>query len=105
MPKFAAALEAKHTAAGWEPLLAHTVDLLRDLGARPRITDESLASIRQPARIGVGDRDATVTIDECTAAVRRIPNGELEVHPRTAHPFKKAPVERLARSLSEFFGG
>jgi pimeloyl-ACP methyl ester carboxylesterase len=104
VPKFAAALEAKHTAAGWEPLLAHTAGLLRDLGARPRITDDTLASIEQPVRIAVGDRDATVTVDECAAAVRRIPNGELEVHPRTAHPFEKAPVERLARSLSEFFG-
>jgi pimeloyl-ACP methyl ester carboxylesterase len=103
VPKFAAALEAKHTATGWEALLAHTADLLRDLGARPRITDETLASITQPVRIAVGDRDATVTIDECVAAVRRMPNGELEVHPRTPHPFEKAPVERLARSLSEFF--
>ncbi len=103
VPKFAAALEAKHSAAGWEALLAHTADLLRDLGARPRITDETLPSIKQPVRIAVGDRDATVTIDECVTAVRRIPNGELEVHPRTPHPFEKAPVERLARSLSEFF--
>ena len=103
VPKFAAALEAKHTAAGWEALLAHTADILRDLGARPRITDETLAAITQPVRLGVGDRDATVTIDECVSAVRRIPNGELEVHPRTSHPFEKAPVERLARSLSEFF--
>ena len=103
VPKFAAALEAKHTGAGWEALLAHTADLLRDLGARPRITDQTLASIRQPVRIAVGDRDATVTIDECIAAVRRIPNGELEVHPRTPHPFEKAPVERLGQSLLEFF--
>jgi pimeloyl-ACP methyl ester carboxylesterase len=103
VPKFAAALEAKHTAAGWEALLTHTADLLRDLGSRPRITDETLASIGQPVRIAVGDRDATVTVDECVAAVRQIPNGELEVHPRTPHPFEKAPVERLARSLSEFF--
>ena len=105
VPKFAASLEAKHAAAGWEALLAHTADLLRDLGARPRITDEMLASIKHPVRIAVGDRDATVTIDECVTAVRRIPNGELEVHPRTPHPFEKAPVERLARSLSEFFAG
>jgi len=57
-----------------------------------------------PARIAVGDRDATVTIDECVAAVRRIPNGELEVLPRTPHPFEKAPIERIAYSLAEFFG-
>ena len=105
VPKFAAALEARHTAAGWEALLASTADLLRELGARPRITDELLAAIHHPARIAVGDRDATVTIDECVAAARRIPNGELEVLPRTPHPFEKAPIERVAHSLAEFFGG
>lgn len=105
VPKFASALEARHTAAGWEPLLAHTADLLRDLGRQPRVTEETLAAISHPVRIGVGDRDATVTIDECVTAARRLPNGELEVYPRTSHPFERAPVERLARSLSEFFAG
>jgi len=104
VPKFAAALEARHTGAGWEALLTSTANLLRELGARPLITDDMLASIRHPARIAVGDRDATVTIDECVAAVRRIPNGELEVLPRTPHPFEKAPIERIAYSLAEFFG-
>jgi pimeloyl-ACP methyl ester carboxylesterase len=103
VPKFGAALEARHTGAGWERLLAETADMLRDLGARPRLTDEVFASIEHPVRIAVGDRDATVSIDECATAVRRLPNGELEVHPRTPHPFEKAPIDRLARSLEEFF--
>ena len=103
VPKFAAALEMRHTGAGWERLLSSTAELLHELGARPRITDEVLTSITQPVRIGVGDRDATVTVDECVAAVRQLKNGELEVHPRTPHPFEKAPLDRLARSLLEFF--
>ena len=102
VPKFAAALAARHTGAGWERLLSSTAELLHDLGARPRVTQELLASIAQPVRIGVGDRDATVTLDECVAAVRRLQNGELEVHPRTPHPFEKAPLDRLAWSLLEF---
>jgi pimeloyl-ACP methyl ester carboxylesterase len=104
VPKFAAALEARHTATGWEALLTKTADLLRDLGSRPLITNEVLASIGQPVRIAVGDRDATVTIEECIAAVRHLPHGELEVVPRTPHPFEKVPVERVASSLSEFLG-
>lgn len=103
VPKFAAALEARHTGAGWENLLTQTADLLHELGARPLITDDVLATIAQPIRIAVGDRDATVTLEECAAAVRRLQLGELEVHPRTAHPFEKAPVERIASSLKEFF--
>jgi pimeloyl-ACP methyl ester carboxylesterase len=103
VPKFAAALEACHTAAGWEALLAHTAELLRELGERPRVTEALLASIAQPVRIGVGDRDATVTLDESAAAARRLAQGELEVHPRTPHPFEKAPIERIANSVAEFF--
>jgi len=102
IPKFAAALEARHTAAGWERLLASTAGLLHELGARPVVTDALLASITQPARIAVGDRDATVTLDECASAVRRLANGELEVHPRTPHPFEKAPIGRIVASLSDF---
>ena len=105
VPKFAAALEARHIAMGWEALLTKTADLLHDLGSRPRITNDVLASIGQPVRIAVGDRDATVTIDECVAAVRQLPHGELEVVPRTPHPFEKVPIEHVAYSLSEFFGG
>lgn len=104
VPKFAAALEQRHTALGWEALLIHTAGLLHELGERPLLTPEVFPKISQPTRIAVGDRDTTVTIDECVDAVRRLPHGELEVHPRTPHPFEKAPLERLARSLTEFFG-
>ena len=103
VPKFAAALEARHTVLGWKALLARTADLMRELGARPVVTADVLASITQPVRIAVGDRDTTVSLDECATAVRQLRNGELEVHPRTPHPFEKAPVDRIASSLLEFF--
>jgi pimeloyl-ACP methyl ester carboxylesterase len=102
VPKFAAALEARHTGAGWEALLAQTADLMHALGGRPLLSDPVLASIATPVRIGVGDRDATVSIDESAAAARQLPQGELEVHPRTPHPFEKAPLDRIARSIDEF---
>jgi pimeloyl-ACP methyl ester carboxylesterase len=102
VPKFAAALEARHTGAGWEALLAQTADLMRALGAQPVLGDAVLASIAKPVRVGVGDRDATVSIDESAWAARQLPKGELEVYPRTAHPFEKAPLDRIVRSLDEF---
>ena len=102
VPKFAAALEARHTGAGWEALLAQTADLMRALGAHPLLNETVLASIAKPVRLGVGDRDTTVSIDESAAAARELPQGELEVHPRTAHPFEKAPLDRIARSIDEF---
>ena len=102
VPKFAAALEARHSGAGWERLLAETADLMRALGARPPLTDSVLAAITKPVRIAVGDRDATVSVDESASVVRQLPQGELEVHPRTAHPFEKAPLDRIVRSIDEF---
>jgi pimeloyl-ACP methyl ester carboxylesterase len=102
VPKFAAALEARHSAGGWEQLLAQTADLMHALGNRPPLTDDVLATIAKPVRIAVGDRDATVSIEESAAAVRKLPQGELEVYPRTPHPFEKAPLDRLARSIDEF---
>ena len=102
VPKFAAALEARHTGAGWEALLAQTADLMRALGDRPPLGRDVLASIAEPVRIAVGDRDATVSIDESAAVARQLPHGELEVHPRTPHPFEKAPLDRIVRSLDEF---
>ena len=102
VPKFAAALEARHTGAGWEALLAQTADLMRALGDRPSLGSDVLSSIAKPVRIGVGDRDATVGIDESAAVARQLPHGELEVHPRTPHPFEKAPLDRIVRSLDEF---
>jgi pimeloyl-ACP methyl ester carboxylesterase len=104
VPKFAAVLEARHTALGWEALLARTAELMHELGRHPAVTDELLGQIAHPVRIGVGDRDATVSIDESAAGVRKLPRGELEVHPRTPHPFDRAPVERIARSVTEFLG-
>lgn len=104
VPKFAATLEQRHSAMGWEPVLVETAALLHSLGAHPLLDEHRLASIEQPVRIAVGDRDTTVSIEESAAAVRQMTNGELEVHPRTPHPFEKAPLERLARSLAEFFG-
>jgi len=103
IPKFAAALEQRHTEIGWEAVLEHTIALLRGLGERPLLTPVVLSSIAQPVRIAVGDRDTTVSIAESADAVKLLPQGELEVHPRTPHPFEKAPVDRLTRSLVEFF--
>jgi pimeloyl-ACP methyl ester carboxylesterase len=102
VPKFAAALEARHTGLGWETLLLRTSEMMHELGRQPVVSGELLGRIAQPVRIAVGDRDATVTIDECVVAVRQLANGELEVHPRTPHAFEKAPVDRIARSLQEF---
>jgi pimeloyl-ACP methyl ester carboxylesterase len=107
LPRFAEALAARHGSAsgGWEAVLARTAALLRSLGERPVLTDETLAQVAQPARVIVGDRDATVSVEEAAGAYRALPNGELLVLPRTPHPLEQVDAGRLAGALAEFFGG
>jgi pimeloyl-ACP methyl ester carboxylesterase len=105
VPRFADALEVRHAnAGGWERVLAYTAECLRDLGDHPLLTEQTLGRIAQPVRVIVGDRDATVTVEESAAAARALPNGELAVLPATPHPIEQVNLARLAPVLAEFFG-
>lgn len=105
VPYFAELLQSRHTALGWETVLRHTANLMMALGKDPLLTPERLGEITRRVRIMVGDRDSTVSVAESAAAAKAIPEGELEVLPRTPHPFERAPLPRLAASLREFLLG
>jgi pimeloyl-ACP methyl ester carboxylesterase len=105
VPRFAAVLAERHAASGWERVVNDTAEMLTELGSHPPITSDVLARIACPVRLAVGDRDATVTLEETRAAMGAIPHGEMEVLPRTAHPFERAPMQRLAWSIEEFVAG
>lgn len=101
VPYFAEELERRHTALGWEQVLAHTAAMMTSLGAAPVLTAAALRGIACPVRIMVGDRDGTVSVEESLAASRAVQKGEVEVLPGVAHPFEKAPLDRIARSVHE----
>jgi pimeloyl-ACP methyl ester carboxylesterase len=102
VPRFADALAARHAdAGGWEAVLTRTAGMMHGIAARPLVTPEVLAAVACPTRICVGDRDATVTLDECVAAVRALPHGELAVLPGTGHPLEHADASRVAREILE----
>ena len=104
VPRFADTLEARHqTAGGWELVLSRTADFLRDLGARPILTDETLGTIRHPVRVIVGDRDNTVSVEESTAVSHALGAGSLTVLPNTTHPIEQVDVGSLASVLIDFF--
>jgi pimeloyl-ACP methyl ester carboxylesterase len=84
-----------------EPLRVRTADLVTRLGERPPLSPGNLARIHHRVRIMVGDRDATVSVEESAAAFRRLPSGELMVLPRTPHPIEQVDVYRLADVLIE----
>ena len=105
VPQFADVLSARHErAGGWEVVLARTAGFLRGLGNNPVLTDETLSHINHPVRVIVGDRDNTVSIDECTSVVSAIGAGSLTVLNDTPHPIEQVPVDTLAAVLVSFFG-
>ncbi|MGZ5281558.1 MAG: alpha/beta fold hydrolase [Bacteroidia bacterium] len=103
VPQFAEQLKQKHTALDWRELLIHTSKMMHDLGNNPLLNLENLTRISHKIRIGIGDRDNTVTMEESQKVQLALPNAELEVFPNTPHPFERVNQERLLFSLKEFF--
>lgn len=102
VPHYAAALQQQH-GGDWRVVLEKTAALLTDLGARPLLTAETLADIRQPVCIAVGDRDTLVSITESHTTSQALPNGALHVLPNTPHPFEKVSLPLLVDALRHFF--
>ncbi len=102
VPAFAEALAMRHHATGWERVLEETSAVLHALGAKPLLTTALFERIMCPVRLAVGDRDATVGVEELRDVSRALARGEYEVLPRTPHPFERVPTERLAWTLRQF---
>jgi pimeloyl-ACP methyl ester carboxylesterase len=103
VPRFAEQLEARHRGAGgWERVLAQTAGLLTELGERPVLDASALERIEQPVRIAVGDRDATVSVEESARVSRALGKGELAVLPRTPHPFEQVNHALLFELVEPF---
>lgn len=103
VPRFAAALEARHAAAdGWESVLARTGALLRQVGDRPLLDAASLARVACPVTVAVGEQDDTVSPAEAREAAGQVADGLAEVLPGIGHPIERVPVplvEALVRPL------
>ncbi len=78
--------------------------MMISLGNSSPLGDAELSTINHPVRIGVGDRDTTISVEESCEIYRQLPNAEFEVLPGAAHPLEKVDIVRLAASLDRFFG-
>jgi pimeloyl-ACP methyl ester carboxylesterase len=103
VPRFAQSLAERH-GAHWETVMLRTQDLLWSLAERGGFAPQDATTIQQRVRVMLGDRDATVTLEESRAIYQALPRGELEILPATPHPFEKILPMRLARTLLDFFG-
>jgi pimeloyl-ACP methyl ester carboxylesterase len=103
VPHFARLLQQRHTAAGWEALLARLREMQTHIGQHNSLPDDAIRAVGQRVRIGLGDRDKTSSIEESVHVYRLLPRGELQIFPNTPHPLEKISVEYLADALIEFF--
>ena len=80
-----------------------TRDMFLALGNRDLLPLESVQQIPHVIRVGVGDRDNMVGLEESIKVYRSLPKGELQVFPATPHPLEKVALSKLVYSLREFF--
>ncbi len=103
VPRFAEQLQSRHTAHGWRNVLSGTAALMTDLGRDDRLHPDRCSSIGQPLRLGLGDRDTMVTMEETLAVYRAVPGAEMQVFPATPHPLEGLAPARLSFALRDFF--
>lgn len=102
VPRFAAALAARHEeAGGWETVVVRTAALLRDNGRAPLLTSDVLERIGIPVTVAVGSRDETVTVDETRRAADVMRNGRSVVMPDVAHPIERVPPDAVVSLVRE----
>lgn len=102
VPRFAEALQAQH-GENWRAVLGKTASFMLDLGANPLIKTADFSHIQQRTRIALGDRDATVTVEESLAVYHALPNAEFQIFPNTPHPIDRVSPLHLAAAIHDFF--
>ncbi|HYW30469.1 MAG TPA: alpha/beta fold hydrolase [Gemmatimonas sp.] len=99
VPKFAAALAARHAdAGGWEVMLQRTAALLRELGEAPLLTTAALQRVTIPVCIAAGTRDDNVSPAEGARIAATLPNAFHESLLDVLHPIERVPAG-VIRSL------
>jgi pimeloyl-ACP methyl ester carboxylesterase len=103
VPQFARQLKERHVAGDWEILLEKQREMQLHTARNNPLPDDDIRNISQKVRIGIGDRDKMVTLEESMRIYRLLEKGELQVFPNTPHPLEKAPVRKLAEAITDFF--
>lgn len=102
VPKYAAQLENLH-GNKWGDLCRRSAEMMITLGIHPALNSEKLTGIGIPVRIGLGDKDKMVSLDESNQAYRSLSRGSFLVIPATPHPLDQVDADRLAHEVRAFF--
>lgn len=101
VPHFAQQLANLHAPLDWKVLCRKTADFLQSLGAGRGIPQGAYATIQCPVRIGWGDADQVVSLEECQNVVDWLPNGHLLILPGVPHGLEQADVREIAKYVSD----
>lgn len=104
VPKFAAALEARH-GAEWQRLLKETAMMMTALGADPALKESDVSSIENKVLIGLADHDTMVTLDETLAVYKQLKQADMYMLPATKHPIETVNTALLAEIITAYLSG
>ncbi len=103
VPNYANNLMMLHGINIWKNLLKSTSDMMMNMAKDYVLTNEDLASIRQPVMLAIGDKDNTSSIEQTLEIYRNMKEAQMLVIPNTAHPFEKINTDRLSLEIKLFF--
>lgn len=102
VPAFAGVLAERHAVPGWRAVVQRTYALIEAVGVAPPLRLAQLRELQTPVRVGVGDRDNLTSVASMVTLTEALANGELIVFPRTGHAIERAPIDVIARSITDF---
>ena len=103
VPQYATELRRRHAATGFEKILEKVREMNVSLGQESVLKDEDIQKINRKVRIGMGDQDFMVSIEESVSVYRLLQHGELQIFPNTQHPLERVSFPNLANSILNFF--
>ena len=103
VPHFKNHLMSIHPNNDWKDLLSKTAEMMLQLGASPLLKKIEFAQINLPVKIGRGDADKMVSMEESEFAVEHLANAELITFPNCPHPIEKVNLQLLLKSIKREF--
>jgi pimeloyl-ACP methyl ester carboxylesterase len=102
LPEFAAALQKRHAPNDWKTILEKTAVMLIEMGKDNPLNPCDYPEIQHPVLLMLGDRDKMVTLDETVEVYKNLPEAQLAILPKTAHPIEMINTTRLANEIKSF---
>lgn len=103
IPSYTSYLNTLHHAIEWNEVVNNTYQIIEKLIAHPPIDHKLLSEIKIPCRLGVGDQDTMVTLQETMDAYKQLQLGSLYVLPSTPHPLEKVNPHLIAQQCINYF--